>query len=64
MNDEERALTVLHRQTQWALDAAARDVLEGRLTPERAEELAAILHDLGALVGKHGVTVVIEGEEP
>lgn len=62
MTPEERTLTVLLRQTQWALDAAARDVPNGQLTPERADELAAILEDLAVLVRKHGGTVVIDSQ--
>lgn len=60
MTDDERALTVLLRQTQWALDDAARDLPAGRLTAEKSEELAAILDDLAALVRNHGGTIVID----
>lgn len=62
MTPNERTLTVLLRQTQWALDAAARAVPDGRLTPEKAEELATILDDLAVLVRKHRGTVVIDAQ--
>lgn len=55
------ALAVALRQAQWLLADVARDVPDGRLTPDKAAELADILDDLAALVRKHGGTVVIEG---
>ncbi|MGH3907695.1 MAG: hypothetical protein ACRDTE_26470 [Pseudonocardiaceae bacterium] len=43
-------LAVLLRQTQWALDEAAHDFPAGRGTPQRREELAAILEGLAVIV--------------
>jgi hypothetical protein len=58
--NEDTTLAVVLRQTQWLLADAARDVPAGRFTPERAEELAAILDDLASLVRKHGGTVIVD----
>lgn len=54
------SLAVVIRQTQWLLDDTARDVPAGRLTPEKSQELAAILDGLAALVRKHGGHTVID----
>lgn len=43
-------LTVLFRQTQWALDEAAHDFPAGRVTEQRREELAASLDALALIV--------------
>jgi hypothetical protein len=51
-------LSVVLRQTQWALDDVAYRLPSGRMSTERCEELAVILEQVAALLRKWAVADV------
>lgn len=62
MTSDDTALAVTLRQAQWLLDDTARNLPAGQLSAAQADELAAILDDLAALVRRRGARMVVDGE--